>query len=626
MHSHVTRTKYTRDHLIDKQENIMARGLPLLLLLLLVTAALRTSHADEYGSSQLSRDFYRDSCPYVTSIVRNVVFDEFIKDETLPAPLLRLHFHDCFVQGCDGSILINSTADNQAEKDAPPNLTLHAFDVIDKIKETVEEECPGVVSCADIVALAARDGVVLAGGPYIDTQLGRRDSRSSRASRAVAAMPGHRMNVDELLKNFAAVNLTRLDLVTLSGAHTIGDAHCDTVQHRIAPNHDSTMASSLREKLNDKCRAPDVDVSQEINLDFRTKNRFDNQYFKNLQDKFGLLSSDQVLAIDERTRNIVDRYAADQEDFFREFRHSMLRMGANNVLTGEEGEIRRICSKGIVRDIVRDEFMKNRLIPAPLLRLHFHDCFVQGCDGSVLIDSTADNQAEKDAPPNLTLHGFDIIDRIKETIEAQCPGVVSCADILTLASRDGVVLAGGPFWPVDLGRRDSRTSLASLATSSLPGHKMNVNELLQNFAVANLTLVDLVTLAGAHTIGDASCGSVAHRIAPNSDPTMAPQLRDYLNGQCKAPNVDEKVFVDLDSSSGSSFDNHYFQNLQRKFGLLSSDQALTIDPRTLQLVNRYASDRQAFFRQFSHSMIRMGEAGVLTGTQGEIRRTCSAVN
>ncbi|CAI5966906.1 unnamed protein product [Closterium sp. NIES-64] len=310
--------------------------------------------------------------------------------------------------------------------------------------------------------------------------------------------------------------------------------------------------------------------------------------------------------------------------------------------------------------------MKNRLIPAPLLRLHFHDCFVQGCDGSVLLDSTADNQAEKDAPPNLTLHGFDIIDRIKETVEAQCPGVVSCADIVTLASRDGVVLAGGPFWPVDLGRRDSRTSLASLASSSLPGHRMNVNELLRNFAVANLTLVDLVTLAGAHTIGDASCGSVAHRITPNSDTSMAPQLRDYLNGQCKAPNVDEKIFVDLDSSSGSNFDNHYFQNLQRKFGLLSSDQALTISPtfestqespfslylsplqyfqnlqrkfgllssdqvlaidsRTRQLVNRYASDRRVFFRQFSHSMIRMGEAGVLTGTQGEIRRTCSAVN
>ncbi|CAI5527360.1 unnamed protein product [Closterium sp. Naga37s-1] len=395
--------------------------------------------------------------------------------------------------------------------------------MIDKIKEAVEAECPGVVSCADIVALAARDGVVMAGGPYIDTQLGRRDSRSSRASRAEAAMPGHRMNVDELLKNFAAVNLTRLDLVTLSGAHTIGDAHCGSVEHRIAPNHDSTMAKSLREKLNDQCRAPNVEPSKEVNLDFKTKNRFDNK----------------------------------------------------------------------------------------------------GCDGSILLKSTAGNQAEMDAPPNLSLHGYDIIDRIKEAVEAKCPGVVSCADIVTLASRDAVKLAGGPFWPVDMGRRDSRTSSAALASTSMPGHQMNVNALLRNFAAANLTLVDLVTLAGAHTIGDASCGSVAHRLAPNSDPSMAPQLRDYLNGQCKAPNVDEKIFVLLDSSSGSTFDNH---NLQRKFGLLSSDQVLAIDSRTKQLVNRYASDRGAFFRQFSHSMIRMGEAGVLTGTQGEIRRTCSAVN
>ncbi|CAI5474328.1 unnamed protein product [Closterium sp. Yama58-4] len=264
----------------------------------------------------------------------------------------------------------------------------------------------------------------------------------------------------------------------------------------------------------------------------------------------------------------------------------------------------------MVREIVTGEYLKDKLVAAALLRLHFHDCFVQGCDGSVLIDSTADNQAEKDdAPPNLTLHGYDIIDKIKEAVEAKCPGV-----------------AGGPFWPVDLGRRDSRTSMASLASQAMPGHQMNVNQLLRNFAAANLTLVDLVALAGAHTIGDASCGSVAHRLAPNSDPSMAPQLRDYLNGQCKAPNVDQKIFVLLDSAGGSQFDNHYFQNLQRKFGLLSSDQVLAIDPRTRQLVDRYASDRGAFFRQFSHSMIRMGEAGVLTGAQGEIRRTCSAVN
>jgi peroxidase len=63
------------------------------------------------------------------------------------------------LQGCDASVLLNSTANNTAEKDAIPNLSLSGFDVINDIKARLETECQGVVSCADIVALAARDSV-----------------------------------------------------------------------------------------------------------------------------------------------------------------------------------------------------------------------------------------------------------------------------------------------------------------------------------------------------------------------------------------------------------------------------------------------------------------------------------
>jgi peroxidase len=66
---------------------------------------------------------------------------------------------------------------------------------------------------------------------------------------------------------------------------------------------------------------------------------------------------------------------------------------------------------------------------------------VQGCDASILIKSTARNMAEMDVAPNrLTLHGMDLIDTAKDAVEKACPGIVSCADILALATRDSVVL------------------------------------------------------------------------------------------------------------------------------------------------------------------------------------------
>lgn len=63
------------------------------------------------------------------------------------------------MQGCEASILLDTVGTNKSEKDAIPNLTLAGFEAIDDIKAQVETACPGIVSCADILALAARDAV-----------------------------------------------------------------------------------------------------------------------------------------------------------------------------------------------------------------------------------------------------------------------------------------------------------------------------------------------------------------------------------------------------------------------------------------------------------------------------------
>ena len=65
-------------------------------------------------------------------------------------------------QGCDASVLLDDSAMFTSEKNAVPNAkSIRGFEVIDEIKSKFEEACPETVSCADILALAARGSTVL---------------------------------------------------------------------------------------------------------------------------------------------------------------------------------------------------------------------------------------------------------------------------------------------------------------------------------------------------------------------------------------------------------------------------------------------------------------------------------
>ena len=71
---------------------------------------------------------------------------------------------------------------------------------------------------------------------------------------------------------------------------------------------------------------------------------------------------------------------------------------------------------------------------------------LQGCDASLLLDSSESINSEKGSNPNRnSARGFEVIDAIKAELERQCPSTVSCADILTLAARDSVVLVSDSF-------------------------------------------------------------------------------------------------------------------------------------------------------------------------------------
>jgi peroxidase len=248
---------------------------------------------------------------------------------------------------------------------------------------------------------------------------------------------------------------------------------------------------------------------------------------------------------------------------------------------------------------------------------------VQGCDASVLIDSTDGNTAEKDALANKSLRGYEVIDRIKEALESRCPGVVSCADILALAARDAVFTAGGPYYGVPSGRRDGTRSSAADTLTALPPPFLNASALIQLFGSHGFTAQDMVALSGGHTLGVAHCVAFRNRLQGEAA-TLDASLASRLSATCGGANGDSAT-APFDRTS-NMFDGVYFRELQARRGLMTSDQTLFESPETKGIVNMFAGNQGNFFYAFQQGMLKMGQLDLMEGVQGEIRKTCRVVN
>ncbi|XP_062099343.1 peroxidase 12-like [Humulus lupulus] len=294
----------------------------------------------------LSWQFYAQSCPKAESIVRKELKKIFKADIAQAAGLLRLHFHDCFVQGCDGSVLLDGSASGPSEKDAPPNLTLRAtaFKIINDLRALLHNKCGRVVSCSDITALAARDAVFLSGGPDYAVPLGRKDGLAFATEAVTLANLPPPSSSAEFIVNTLATNqkLDPTDVVALSGGHTIGIAHCNSFGDRLYPTQDPVMDKTFAQNLKAICPTANTDAF--TFQDLRTPNIFDNKYYVDLMNRQGLFMSDQDLYSYSKTKEIVKSFAVDQSLFFNKFVIAMTKMGQLNVLTGNQGEIRVNCS------------------------------------------------------------------------------------------------------------------------------------------------------------------------------------------------------------------------------------------------------------------------------------------
>ncbi|XP_077230260.1 peroxidase 53-like isoform X2 [Tasmannia lanceolata] len=256
------------------------------------------------------------------------------------------------IQGCDGSILLDNSSTIVTEKDAGPNSnSVRGFGVVDNIKTAVENSCAGVVSCADILAIAAQVSVTLSGGPTWNALLGRRDSTTANLAGANTNLPSPFASLSNITAKFSAVGLDTTDLVALSGGHTFGRAKCSSFSSRLynfsgTGSPDPTLNSTYLATLQQTC--PQNGSSNTLtNFDPTTPDTFDSNYFSNLQNNNGLLQSDQELfsTSGASTISIVNSFSSNQTAFFQSFVTSMINMGNISPLTGTNGQIRSDCKK-----------------------------------------------------------------------------------------------------------------------------------------------------------------------------------------------------------------------------------------------------------------------------------------
>jgi peroxidase len=271
-------------------------------------------------------------------------------------------------------VLLDDAPGFTGEKTAVPNKnSIRGFEVVDDIKKQLEEACNQTVSCADILAVAARDSVVAVsitctiiqtvaasfhawlqtklcravqlGGPTWDVELGRRDGTTASLDDANNDLPAPKLDLGDLIKAFAKKGLSATDMIALSGGHTIGQARCVNFRARLyneTTSLDASLATSLKPRCPSTAGNGDDNTSP---LDPSTSYVFDNFYYRNLLRNKGLLHSDQQLFNGGSADKQTTAYASDMAGFFDDFRDAMVKMGGIGVVTGSGGQVRINCRK-----------------------------------------------------------------------------------------------------------------------------------------------------------------------------------------------------------------------------------------------------------------------------------------
>ncbi|GAB2282697.1 hypothetical protein Dimus_017235 [Dionaea muscipula] len=275
--------------------------------------------------------------------------------------------------------------------------------------------------------------------------------------------------------------------------------------------------------------------------------------------------------------------------------------------------------ESIVRSVVEQKINETFDTVPKTIHFYFQDCFLGGCDASILTRTPLTNEA------------VDTVIKAKAAVDSTpgCKNKVSCADIFTIAARDVIHLTGGPHYQVELGRFDSLPNATGI-NGTVPNLAMDLDQLTAMFAERGLSQTDMIALFGCHTVGHAHCGAFTNRLYNFSnsspvDPTLNPRYATKLQALCPV-DVDPSVEASLDPVTPQRFDNYYYKNLVNGMGLLSVDQLLYTDKRSMPYVVDWAWNPCHFNEALANAMIKMGRIGVKSSNDGNIRVRCEAYN
>ncbi|KAM0852952.1 hypothetical protein ACQ4PT_051419 [Festuca glaucescens] len=267
--------------------------------------------------AQLSTSFYSGSCASLESIVRSGMVSAVQQEPRMGASILRLFFHDCFVNGCDGSVLLDDSSTLTGEKNAGPNAnSLRGYEVIDAIKSPGRRRLPRH-------RLLRR---------HPSRRRPRRRQPAGRSDVGGAAGPSGRAH------DHAGGGEQQPPLAVVQR----GDAYLGVrVQGPRLPRHGGAVG-----RAHHRGRASGATDGNLAPLDAFSSVRFDNGYYRNLLSRFGLLHSDQELfGSGGPVDSIAQTYAGNGGAFSADFVTAMIKMGNISPLTGSSGEIRNNCRK-----------------------------------------------------------------------------------------------------------------------------------------------------------------------------------------------------------------------------------------------------------------------------------------